>query len=100
MVRAAGPPEGVAAEALAHEAVEQLRIDPWAELLGAAAKVGDRGNFDWAQIEQNPFWTVKVQIRRFAVETWNDQLNRQDFGPTYGLRLTYDLSSLVLGKGP
>ncbi len=46
------------------------------------------------------FWTVKVQIRRFAVETWNDQLNRQDYGPTYGLRLTYDLSSLLLGKGP
>lgn len=46
------------------------------------------------------FWTVKVQIRRFTVETWNDQLNRQDVGPTYGLRLTYDLSSLVLDRPP
>ncbi len=46
------------------------------------------------------FWTVKVQIRRFAVETWNDQLNRQDYGPTYGLRLSYDLYSLLLGRRP
>ncbi len=49
---------------------------------------------------EGQFWTVKVQVRRFVVETWNDQLNRQDYGPTYGLRLTYDLSSLLWEKGP
>lgn len=41
------------------------------------------------------FWTAKVQILRFAVETWNDQLNRQDFGPTYGFRTTYDLYPVI-----
>jgi hypothetical protein len=26
-----------------------------------------------------------------ALETWNDMVNRKDYGPTYGFRLTLDV---------
>ncbi len=41
------------------------------------------------------FWTAAVRIRRFTFETWNDQLNRQDYGPTYGFAISYDFYSAL-----
>jgi len=31
----------------------------------------------------------------FTFETWNDQLNSKDFGPTYGGKIMMDLSFLL-----
>ncbi|ALA58298.1 hypothetical protein [Nitrospira moscoviensis] len=53
----------------------------------------DSGLFTSARgstLEQR-FWSLGFRVRNFSFETWNDQLNRQDFGPTYGLRVTYNL---------
>ena len=41
------------------------------------------------------FWTAAVRAHPFTFETWNDQLNSKDFGPTYGARLTIDLYFLL-----
>lgn len=40
------------------------------------------------------FWSVGFKIRHFSFETWNDQANRKDYGPTYGLRIAYDVYPL------
>ena len=44
------------------------------------------------------FWSLGFRVRNFSFETWNDQVNRKDFGPTYGLRLTYNLYPHIFGK--
>jgi hypothetical protein len=44
------------------------------------------------------FWSLGVRVRNFSLETWNDQANRMDYGPTYGFRVTYNLYSLFLGS--
>lgn len=68
---------------------------PFVEVeLGAAIDSGIFTSLGGDALETR-FWTFKVQIRRFAVETWNDQLNRQDFGPTFGVRTTYDVYPLL-----
>ncbi|WP_170419847.1 chorismate synthase [Ruegeria arenilitoris] len=58
----------VAAGALAREAIKQ--IAPNVQITGYMTQIGphriDRANFDWAQIEQNPFWTPDAQ----AAEDW------------------------------
>ncbi|WP_170600885.1 chorismate synthase [Ruegeria arenilitoris] len=58
----------VAAGALAREAIKQ--IAPNVQITGYMTQIGphriDRTNFDWAQIEQNPFWTPDAQ----AAEDW------------------------------
>lgn len=41
------------------------------------------------------FWTFALRAYPFTFETWNDQLNSKDFGPTYGARLTIDLYFLL-----
>ena len=41
------------------------------------------------------FWTFALRAYPFTFETWNDQLNSKDFGPTYGARLTMDLYFLL-----
>ncbi|HXF93772.1 MAG TPA: hypothetical protein VNK46_13545 [Nitrospiraceae bacterium] len=41
------------------------------------------------------FWTGAMRIRRLTFETWNDQLNRKDYGPTYGFAITYDIYSAL-----
>lgn len=46
---------------------------------------------------EDRFWSLGLRVRNFSVETWNDQLNRQDFGPTYGLRITYNLYPHLFG---
>ncbi|WP_170369044.1 chorismate synthase [Ruegeria arenilitoris] len=58
----------VAAGGLAREAIKQ--IAPNVQITGYMSQIGphriDRANFDWAQIEQNPFWTPDAQ----AAEDW------------------------------
>ena len=44
------------------------------------------------------FWSLGFRVRNFSFETWNDQANRKDFGPTYGLRFTYNLYPHIFGK--
>ncbi|MDT7043094.1 hypothetical protein [Candidatus Nitronereus thalassa] len=36
------------------------------------------------------YYSLGFQIHRFTFETWNDQINKKDFGPTYGTRVTFD----------
>ncbi|WP_299899999.1 chorismate synthase [uncultured Ruegeria sp.] len=58
----------VAAGGLAREAIRQ--IAPNVQITGYMTQIGphkiDRGNFDWSQIEQNPFWTPDAS----AAEDW------------------------------
>ncbi|WP_170451694.1 chorismate synthase [Ruegeria arenilitoris] len=58
----------VAAGGLAREAIKQ--IAPNVQITGYMTQIGphriDRANFDWAQIEQNPFWTPDAR----AAEDW------------------------------
>ncbi|RBW54950.1 chorismate synthase [Ruegeria sp. A3M17] len=63
----------VAAGGLAREAIRQ--IAPNVQITGYMTQIGphkiDRGNFDWSQIEQNPFWTPDAQ----AAEDWANYLD-------------------------
>ncbi len=58
----------VAAGGLAREAIKQ--IAPNVQITGYMTQIGphqiNRDNFDWSQIEQNPFWTPDAQ----AAEDW------------------------------
>ncbi|MBO9445947.1 chorismate synthase [Ruegeria sp. R14_0] len=58
----------VAAGGLAREAIKQ--IAPNVQITGYMTQVGphkiDRDNFDWSQIEQNPFWAPDAQ----AADDW------------------------------
>lgn len=58
----------VAAGGLAREAIKQ--IAPNVQITGYMTQIGphkiDRDNFDWSQIEQNPFWTPDAQ----AAQDW------------------------------
>jgi hypothetical protein len=58
---------------------------------------GNQGN----SLEER-FWTVAIRAHPFTFETWNDQLNSKDFGPTYGAKIMMDLSFLLpdAWKGP
>ncbi|MEX0310999.1 MAG: chorismate synthase [Tateyamaria sp.] len=63
----------VAAGGLARAALDTLV--PGIEIKGYMTRMGtheiDRGNFDWDQIDQNPFWVPDAQ----AAETWADYLD-------------------------
>ncbi len=63
----------VAAGGLAREAIKQ--IAPNVQITGYMTQIGphkiDRANFDWSQIEQNPFWTPDAK----AAENWADYLD-------------------------
>ncbi len=63
----------VAVGGLAREAIKQ--IAPNVQITGYMTQIGphkiDRGNFDWSQIEQNPFWTPDAQ----AAEDWANYLD-------------------------
>ncbi|WP_299949211.1 chorismate synthase [uncultured Ruegeria sp.] len=58
----------VAAGGLAREAIKQ--IAPNVQITGYMTQIGphkiDRSNFDWSQIEQNPFWTPDAK----SAEDW------------------------------
>ncbi|WP_424832251.1 chorismate synthase [Ruegeria sp.] len=63
----------VAAGGLAREAIKQ--IAPNVQITGYMTQIGphkiDRNNFDWSQIEQNPFWTPDAQ----AADEWATYLD-------------------------
>ncbi|WP_170360930.1 chorismate synthase [Ruegeria arenilitoris] len=63
----------VAAGGLAREAIKQ--IAPNVQITGYMVQMGprkiDRANFDWSQIEQNPFWTPDAA----AAEDWATYLD-------------------------
>lgn len=59
---------GVARAALAH-LVPDLQITGY--MVGMGAHEIDRGQFDWDEIDRNPFWTPDVQ----AAETWASSLD-------------------------
>ncbi|KIC45008.1 chorismate synthase [Ruegeria sp. ANG-S4] len=63
----------VAAGGLAREAIKQ--IAPNVQITGYMTQIGprkiNRDNFDWSQIEQNPFWTPDAQ----AAEDWATYLD-------------------------
>ncbi|WP_299084989.1 chorismate synthase [uncultured Ruegeria sp.] len=63
----------VAAGGLAREAIKQ--IAPNVRITGYMSQIGphriDRENFDWSQIEQNPFWTPDAK----AAEDWATYLD-------------------------
>jgi len=63
----------VAAGGLAREAIKMLV--PNVEIKGYMTQMGthaiDRENFDWEQIDQNPFWTPDAK----SADTWADYLN-------------------------
>jgi len=63
----------VAAGGLAREAIKALL--PNVQIKGYMTQMGahgiDRANFDWDQIDQNPFWTPDSG----AADTWTDYLN-------------------------
>jgi len=41
------------------------------------------------------FYSVAIRAHPFTLETWNDQLNSKDFGPTYGARLMIELYTFL-----
>lgn len=63
----------VAAGGLAREAIKQ--IAPNVQITGYMTQIGphkiDRENFDWSQIEQNPFWTPDAT----AADDWAEYLD-------------------------
>ncbi len=74
---------------------DEHTLRPWFEVeIGATI---DSGIFNGAfgdSLEER-FWTAALRAYPFTIETWNDQLNSKDFGPTYGARLIMDLYFLL-----
>ncbi len=74
---------------------DEQTLRPWFELeLGATIDSGIFNGKDGDSLEER-FWTAALRAYPFTLETWNDQLNAKDFGPTYGGRLTMDLYFLL-----
>jgi hypothetical protein len=74
---------------------DEKTLRPWFEVeIGATIDSGlfngERGD----SLEER-FWTAALRAYPFTIETWNDQLNSKDYGPTYGGRLTMDLYFLL-----
>lgn len=73
---------------------DERTLRPWFEVeIGATI---DSGIFNGEQGDslEERFWTGALRVYPFTIETWNDQLNSKDYGPTYGARLMVDLSFL------
>ncbi len=70
-------------------------LHPWIEMeIGATIDSGIFNGPMGDSLEER-FWTAAFRVYPFTFETWNDQLNSKDFGPTYGARLTMDLYFLL-----
>lgn len=48
-------------------------------------------DFQGKTLEERFSSLATIRVRNFAFESWNDMVNRKDYGPTYGLRLTVDV---------
>ena len=97
--------EGAALHALAPEShVAQgsvsygwLRDDhfPLFEIeLGATIDSGIFVDFRGDSLEER-FYTLAIRAHPISIETWNDQINAKDFGPTYGVRLMFELYTFL-----
>lgn len=109
MVRASRVAEGAAFQDLANATYtaqgsisygwyDERTFRPWFEVeIGATI---DSGIFNGEQGDslEERFWTAAIRVYPFTVETWNDQLNSKDYGPTFGARLMMDLSFLLPGS--
>ncbi len=74
---------------------DEKTLHPWLEVeLGATIDSGIFNGELGDSLEER-FWTLALRAYPFTFETWNDQLNSKDFGPTYGGRLTMDLYFLL-----
>ena len=70
-------------------------LRPWMEIeVGATIDSGIFNGKHGDSLEER-FWTVAFRVHPFTFESWNDQLNSKDFGPTYGGRLMMDLYFLL-----
>jgi hypothetical protein len=106
MVRAARIETGAAFHDLANTAYtaqgsisygwyDKQTLHPWFEVeLGATIDSGIFNGVLGDSLEER-FWTAAIRAYPFTFETWNDQLNSKDYGPTYGARLTMDLYFLL-----
>ena len=48
-------------------------------------------DFQGKPLEEGFVFLATRRFRNVAFETWNDMVDRKDYGPTYGLRLTIDV---------
>ena len=74
---------------------DEKTLHPWFEVeIGATIDSGIFNGELGDSLEER-FWTAALRAYPFTIETWNDQLNSKDYGPTYGARLTMDLYSFL-----
>jgi hypothetical protein len=74
---------------------DEKTLHPWFEVeIGATIDSGIFNGELGDSLEER-FWTAALRAYPFTIETWNDQLNSKDYGPTYGGRLTMDLYFLL-----
>lgn len=74
---------------------DEKTLRPWFEVeIGATIDSG-LFNGELGDSLEERFWTAALRAYPFTIETWNDQLNGKDYGPTYGGRLTMDLYFLL-----
>ena len=74
---------------------DEKTLHPWFEVeIGATIDSG-LFNGEMGDSLEERFWTAALRAYPFTIETWNDQLNGKDYGPTYGARLTMDLYFLL-----
>lgn len=74
---------------------DEKTLHPWFEVeIGATIDSGIFNGELGDSLEER-FWTAALRAYPFTIETWNDQLNSKDYGPTYGGRITMDLYFLL-----
>jgi hypothetical protein len=74
---------------------DEKTLHPWFEVeIGATIDSG-LFNGEMGDSLEERFWTAALRAYPFTFETWNDQLNGKDYGPTYGGRLMMDLYFLL-----
>ncbi len=74
---------------------DEHTLHPWLEVEFGATIDSGIFNGELGDSLEERFWTFALRAYPFTFETWNDQLNSKDFGPTYGGRLTMDLYFLL-----
>ena len=61
----------------------------WEVFAGITIDSGIYLDFQGDALEER-FYSIGFRVWRLTFETWNDQINRKDYGPTYGTRLMVD----------
>ncbi len=74
---------------------DERSFRPWMEVeVGATFDSGIFNGRSGNSLKER-FWTIALRLHPITLETWNDQLNSKDFGPTYGAKLMMDLYCLL-----